>query len=200
MLLLDKLSQPYNSSACGRRFRCIYHQICGACSKQYISHHYEKRHSQNQVETMSPSSAVLSKILGTSSSRDISSKNSQQQQQQQHLEQEYEPEPKVSFTDRRKLNAKELRLELSRGYEDTGYSIKRSESFQRTSTLSRVDSISHCSEHSDKVDQHVVECKQGSVKALSTPIHTSVAQSISSYSGSFGILIPQRTLQHPRHS
>ncbi|KAK6507272.1 hypothetical protein TWF481_005720 [Arthrobotrys musiformis] len=140
---------------------------------------------------MSPSSTVLSKILGTSSSRERSSKHSQQHlQQQPPLEKEYEPEPKLSFTDRRKLNAKELRLELSRCYEDTDCSINQSESFQRTSAPSRGNSIRHSSEHSDKTDEHAAEQKQDKAKAPSTPIHTSVAQSFTSYLGSFGILTP----------
>ncbi|KAK6332509.1 hypothetical protein TWF730_004174 [Orbilia blumenaviensis] len=140
---------------------------------------------------MSPSSAVLSKILGTSSSRDKALKNAQQQQpQQQYTEREYEPEPKLSFTDRRKLNAKELRLELGRGHEDTEYNVKRSGSFQRNLTLSRDNSIKHSRNSSDRVAEQTGENRQKKAKAPSTPIHTSVAQSISSYLGSFGIITP----------
>ncbi|KAF3078284.1 hypothetical protein TWF706_004383 [Orbilia oligospora] len=149
---------------------------------------HEKEHLQNQVGIMSPSSTVLFKILGTSSSWDRSPQNPQQQEH--HLKQEYELEPKLSFTDRRKLNAKELRLELSRGYEDTDYNLNRSESFQKASTLSRDNSIRRSSENSENVNEEVAEYKQERAKAPSTPIHTSVAQSISSYLGSFGRLTP----------
>ncbi|KAK6513348.1 hypothetical protein TWF281_004977 [Arthrobotrys megalospora] len=158
----------------------------------------EKQQTQNQVETMSPSSAVLSKILGTSSSRDKALKHSQQLQQQQHFEREYIPEPRLSFTDRRKLNARELKLELSRGYEDADYNMKRSGSFRRSLTLSRDSSVKHSGDRSNKIGEHVSEYKQGKEKAPSTPIHTSVAQSISSYLGSLGILTPPSSSKKQR--
>ncbi|KAJ6257948.1 hypothetical protein Dda_7738 [Drechslerella dactyloides] len=155
----------------------------------------ERYPNLNQVglSSMAPPSAVFSKFLAGSSSRDRASKSSQHQAppqqppQQQPANKEADAEPKRSFTDRRKLNAKELRLELSRSYDSTEYNLKRSGSVKRPSNVSSLDiSSKHSREHIEKVDR---EDRQDQ-KSPSTPIHASVAQSISAYLGSLGLLTP----------
>ncbi|KAK6329717.1 Ras protein-specific guanine nucleotide-releasing factor [Orbilia brochopaga] len=156
----------------------------------------ERYPNLNQVGlSMAPSSAVFSKFLGGSSTRDRASKSSQHQtQQRQHQHQHHDSvdkdadaERKLSFTDRRKLNAKELRLELSRSYDSAEYNMKRSGSVKRPSNVSSQDSsLKYSREQLDKLDKD----DRQDPKSPSTPIHASVAQSISAYLGSLGLLTP----------
>ncbi|KAK6526274.1 Ras protein-specific guanine nucleotide-releasing factor [Orbilia ellipsospora] len=158
-----------------------------------------------QDPAMAPSSTIFSKILG-SSSREKATSSPQQQPQNK----EFELQPRLSFTDRRKLNSKELRLELSRGFDDAGCDMKRSGSFRRSSVVSRTSrSLRYSQDQSSRYSQDQSsraeevpskEVNHGKQvpKAPSTPLHSSVVHNVSTYLSNFGLLTPPSSLRKQR--
>ncbi|EWC46598.1 hypothetical protein DRE_04085 [Drechslerella stenobrocha 248] len=135
---------------------------------------------------MAPPSVVFSKILGSNIPRERPARTSQQHT----IDKDLDLEPRISFTDRRKLNTKELRLELNRSYGSAEFNIRRSGSLKRPSNVSSQDSsLKYSREQLDRVDRE----ERQEQRSPSTPIHASVAQSISAYLGSLGLLTPPST-------
>ncbi|EPS43771.1 hypothetical protein H072_2240 [Dactylellina haptotyla CBS 200.50] len=135
---------------------------------------------------MSPST-VLSKILGSAPRR-----QSLPSPPPQPYEEFCDPEPKASFTDRRKLNSKELKLELSCGY-DADCGIKRPDNFKKSSASSRSGSVRYNTKTpgSDPlIPREAPREEKQELRLPSPPIHSSIAQSISTYFGSIGLLTP----------
>ncbi|KAF3932079.1 hypothetical protein ABW20_dc0105834 [Dactylellina cionopaga] len=146
---------------------------------------------------MSHSNTALSKVLGRNLQEKFSGSS-----QKPKFDQEFEPEPKLSFTDRRKLNTKELKLELSRGYDDIDCNMKRSGSFRRSFMLSQASSVKYNKERPSKTEEQFpkehAEDKREDLKPPSTPTHPGVTKSISNYLGALGLLTPPSSLQKQR--
>ncbi|KAF3909349.1 hypothetical protein AA313_de0200183 [Arthrobotrys entomopaga] len=149
---------------------------------------------------MAPSPTIFSKILGSGSrGKSIDSP------QQQSSNKDFEPQPRLSFTDRRKLNSKELRLELSRGYGDPDCEMKRSGSFRRNSVVSPSSSSfrysqtqSSRAEEEEDLSQDVEDKEEQEPRFPSTPIHSSIVQSLSTYFSNFSLLTPPSSSRKQR--
>lgn len=149
--------------------------------------------SQGLRQEQSPSTQ---KMFRSNSKRSRSSQHAKSSSKNKAAEED----GKYINPDRRKLNAKELKLELSRGYDEVDCDMKRSGSFRRgTSKVSRESSFRHKRSQSSKGDEKpIVEAEIEAKKEPSTPVRASVAHSISSYLGSFGLPTPPSSSRRQR--